>query len=452
MAARIPVSALCCDSLSPQHGSGPRRLRIGSSGKERSPRNDSLGTFDDSDSSEDARQRRVDDWFVAPRYEPVSWLGHGSFGRVIRARDTQTNQKVAIKRIQGIFDDDCFCRQVAREVSLLRLLQHPCLVRLVDVVAPGLECGSFNEVYIVMETCHSDLRKFCESPEIVVDLDLAKRMMWTLLLGLTYLHSACVWHRDLKPGNCLLTEHWSVKIADFGLARAVGRTQQFHQRGPEGHAALYDEEGNCNLRRDLTRQVGTRAYRAPEMILRQRRYTEMVDVWSAGCVYAELLWTVAGAEGCRRRGDTLFHGRACCPVSDDCPASQAGDPSKDILSDVFDLIGTPTEAEVERTEGERAREYLRSFPRRQGRGFQAEFPHADQGSIDILRGSLCFDPDARLTARELLHHGGVFDRVHENDEVSLAPGKIDWPYDVRHVGDKEVIRAVLVREILKMRL
>ncbi|CAK0794281.1 unnamed protein product [Prorocentrum cordatum] len=193
-----------------------------------------------------------------------------------------------------------------------------------------------------METCHSDLRKFCESPQ-VVDLDLVKRLMWTLLLGLTYLHSACVWHRDLKPGNCLLTEQWSVKIADFGLARAVGRTQQFHQRGPEGHATLYNREGNSGLRRDLTRQVGTRVYRAPEMILRQRRYSEMVDVWSAGCVYGELLWTAAGAEGRGRRGHTLFHGGACCPRPDECRAAQGWDPSKDLLSSVFDLIGTPSE-------------------------------------------------------------------------------------------------------------
>jgi len=450
MALRIPVAALCCDSLSPQHGSGPRRLRIGSSGKERSPRNDSLGTFDDSDSSEDARQKS-EAWFIAPRYEPVSWLGHGSFGRVIRATDTQTKQAVAIKRIQGIFDDDCFCRHVARELSLLRLLQHPCLVQLIDIHAPGLESGNFNEVYIVMETCHSDLRKFCESPQ-VVDLDLVKRLMWTLLLGLTYLHSACVWHRDLKPGNCLLTEQWSVKIADFGLARAVGRTQQFHQRGPEGHATLYDQEGNSGLRRDLTRQVGTRVYRAPEMILRQRRYSEMVDVWSAGCVYGELLWTAAGAEGCGRRGHTLFHGGACRPRSDECHAAQGWDPSEDLLSSVFDLIGTPSEEEVQRTEDERAREYLRSFQPREGRGFQAEFPHADKDSVELLRRSLCFDPDARLTARELLRHSGIFEHVCGRDEVVLAPGKIDWPYDVRVVADEQDIRGVLVREILKVRL
>lgn len=136
-----------------------------------------------------------------------------------KATDLRSNSVVAIKRIQGVFDDASDCRRVLREITLMRLFDHPNVTKLIDVIVPD-DLESFEELYIVMEYCHSDLSKLVNS-KIKLDLKQVKFILSNLLHGLKHLHNREVAHRDFKPGNILVNKDCTTKICDFGFARSL---------------------------------------------------------------------------------------------------------------------------------------------------------------------------------------------------------------------------------------
>lgn len=118
-----------------------------------------------------------------------------------------------------------------------------------------------------------------------------KTLLYNLLVGLKYVHSAGIYHRDLKPANCLVNQDCSVKICDFGLARTVDKpaANQKLPASPRGEQEVVGVPHTKNMKKQLTGHVVTRWYRAPELILLQENYTEAIDVWSVGCIFAELM-------------------------------------------------------------------------------------------------------------------------------------------------------------------
>lgn len=238
------------------------------------------------------------DWKVPRRYEVRNLIGTGSYGHVCEAYDSENKRVVAIKKIHRVFEDLVDGKRILREIAILSRLDHYNVVKILDVCVPD-NLSKFDEIYIVLELADSDLKKLFRTEVFLSELHL-KTLLYNLLVGLKYVHSAGIYHRDLKPANCLVNQDCSVKICDFGLARTVDKPAAV-QRLPQSPRQSTNEPEQAqqqsvpvvsrtnNMRNQLTGHVVTRWYRAPELILLQENYTEAIDVWSVGCIFAELL-------------------------------------------------------------------------------------------------------------------------------------------------------------------
>ena len=146
-------------------------------------------------------------------------LGTGSYGKVALATRKSTGQKVAIKRMENIFEDETDCKRILREVTLMRKLKHPFVVELVELLYPD-NPESFDTLYVVMEYAESDLKKIIKS-NINLEMQHTQHIIYNLLCAVKYLHESNVLHRDLKPANVLINEDCTVKLCDYGLARSI---------------------------------------------------------------------------------------------------------------------------------------------------------------------------------------------------------------------------------------
>ena len=164
-------------------------------------------------------------WKLGSKYKLEKILGRGSYGSVAQAIQLETGKKVAVKKISNVFDNTVDCKRILREIIILSQLDHPCIVKLLEVVVPSskVELETFDELYLVLEFCDSDLKKLMKS-SLNLELNHIKTILWNLLHAMKYLHEARVIHRDLKPANILLNEDCTIKICDFGLARTVDDT------------------------------------------------------------------------------------------------------------------------------------------------------------------------------------------------------------------------------------
>ena len=198
-------------------------------------------------------------------------LGRGSFGLVATACDSQQGGKpVAVKRIRPYANDEWDARHTLREIRLMRLLgPHPNVISLFDLSL----CEEKAELYMVMELMDCDLHRIIQSKQALTDLHL-KTFALQLLEGIKAMHAVGVFHRDLKPGNLLVSKDCQLRITDFGLARFMD------ERTLSG----------ANANNPMTEYVVTRWYRSPELLLAPSRpYSEAIDMWSVGCIVAELL-------------------------------------------------------------------------------------------------------------------------------------------------------------------
>merc|ERR1711934_1002001 len=169
-----------------------------------------------------------------------------------------TSERLAIKKISNAFENVVDAKRMLREIKLLRHLQHENIVKIKDILPPpSLE--NFKDMYILYELMDTDLHQIIRSSQPLSD-EHCQYFIYELLRGLKYIHSANVLHRDLKPSNLLLNA-----ICDFGLARTNSEKEY------------------------MTEYVVTRWYRAPELLLSCAVYTAAIDIWSVGCIFAELL-------------------------------------------------------------------------------------------------------------------------------------------------------------------
>ena len=290
------------------------------------------------------KSSKFEGWDVGSDFELVKNLGSGSYGSVCEATHKPTKTKVAIKKVLNLFDDNIACKRVLREVNLLRRLNHPNVVKLYEILEPK-DSKSFDSIYLVMEYAQSDIKKLVKSAIHLQKIHIQK-LVYNLLVGLKYTHSAGVLHRDIKPANILINENCSVRICDFGLGRSVagvegtsikemkkvgnfeelkncpddedvdmkdsqpakitnksdemtdissfmslkGEVKQEEEKKKEIKAKIEKtRELRRSMKRQLTGHVVTRWYRAPEIILLVNDYGPAVDVWAVGCIFAELL-------------------------------------------------------------------------------------------------------------------------------------------------------------------
>ncbi|CAO2581883.1 Cyclin-dependent kinase 2 [Lemmus lemmus] len=203
-------------------------------------------------------------------FQKVEKIGEGTYGVVYKAKNKLTGEVVALKKIRLDTETEGVPSTAIREISLLKELNHPNIVktfscRLLDVI------HTENKLYLVFEFLHQDLKKFMDASALTgIPLPLIKSYLFQLLQGLAFCHSHRVLHRDLKPQNLLINAEGSIKLADFGLARAFGVPV-----------------------RTYTHEVVTLWYRAPEILLGCKYYSTAVDIWSLGCIFAEMVRRLA---------------------------------------------------------------------------------------------------------------------------------------------------------------
>ncbi|EAW96856.1 CDK2 isoform 7 [Pan troglodytes] len=150
-------------------------------------------------------------------FQKVEKIGEGTYGVVYKARNKLTGEVVALKKIRLDTETEGVPSTAIREISLLKELNHPNIVKLLDVI------HTENKLYLVFEFLHQDLKKFMDASALTgIPLPLIKSYLFQLLQGLAFCHSHRVLHRDLKPQNLLINTEGAIKLADFGLARAFG--------------------------------------------------------------------------------------------------------------------------------------------------------------------------------------------------------------------------------------
>lgn len=402
----------------------------------------------------------ADKWKIPPRYEVKHLIGTGSYGSVCEAYDNEKKRIVAIKRIAHMFEDLIDCKRILREIAILSKLAHENVVQLYDLVDPK-NMRTFDELYMVMEICDSDLKKLCKTDVTLTPLHI-NTLLYNLLVGLKYLHSAGIYHRDLKPANCLVNQDCSVKICDFGLSRAIGEVVQANlqelpntprQDGVDpasGEMPVPAVPHTQRLKRHLTGHVVTRWYRAPELILLQENYTEAIDIWSVGCIYAELLGMLEGTKT-QDRGP-LFPGSSCFPLSPDhkhkTDYKYHTRGKHDQLNMIFNLLGTPSEADIESLEREDARRYLKCFAKREGSGIGEKFPHVEDASIDMLQRMLRFNPNERCSVVQALEMPVVAE-IRDPARETTAPRLVQLEFEKEPDLDEGLLRKYFCREIRK---
>ncbi|KAH9739642.1 protein kinase domain-containing protein [Citrus sinensis] len=221
------------------------------------------------------------------QYEKVEKIGEGTYGVVYKARNCVTNETIALKKIRLEQEDEGVPSTAIREISLLKEMQHGNIVRLQDVV------HSEKKLYLVFEYLDLDLKKHMDScPDFANDPRLIKTFLYQILRGIAYCHSHRVLHRDLKPQNLLIDRRTNaLKLADFGLARAFGipvRTFTHEHWGSTGISIYFSFLRYRVLAGSLILQF-LNVIIAPEILLGSRHYSTPVDVWSVGCIFAEMV-------------------------------------------------------------------------------------------------------------------------------------------------------------------
>lgn len=189
------------------------------------------------------------------------------------------------------------------------------------------------------------------------------------------------------------------------------------------------------FKRELTGHVGTRWYRPPEIILLEKVYSTAMDVWSAGCVFAELLGMVkANVAGYKER-HALFPGTSCFPLS---PSSK---PTMDIagycisprdqMKVIIELKGTPTDNDTSFVNDNKANEYLKNFPASDGKSMRKVFPKEDKYAISLLDKMLAFNPYFRITVKEALRH-----KYFADTDIRTKEYEIEWGKSIELIADK----------------
>ncbi|XP_047158838.1 mitogen-activated protein kinase 9-like isoform X2 [Vigna umbellata] len=337
----------------------------------------------------------------ASRYDILEVIGKGSYGVVCSAVDSHNGEKVAIKKINDVFEHVSDATRILREIKLLRLLRHPDIVEIKHIMLPPSR-REFRDVYVVFELMESDLHQVIKAND-----DLSPEhyqfFLYQLLRGLKFIHTANVFHRDLKPKNILANADCKLKICDFGLARV-----SFN----EAPSAIF-----------WTDYVATRWYRAPELCGSFfSKYTPAIDIWSIGCIFAEML-----------TGKPLFPGKNVVHQ----------------LDLITDLLGTPPTETISKIRNEKARRYLGSMRKKQPIPFTKKFPNVDPLGLHLLERLLAFDPKDRPAAEEALSDPYFNGLANVDREPSTQPiSKLEFEFERRKLT-KDDVRELIYREILE---
>ncbi|XP_037961117.1 cyclin-dependent kinase 1-like [Teleopsis dalmanni] len=281
-------------------------------------------------------------------FQKIEKIGEGTYGVVYKAKNLSTGQIVAMKKIRLESDDEGIPSTAIREISLLKELTHPNIVCLDDVVMEE------NRLYLIFEYLSMDLKKYMDSipPEKYIDEELVRSYLYQITSAILFCHRRRVLHRDLKPQNLLIDKKGVIKVADFGLGRSIGIPVRIY-----------------------THEIVTLWYRAPEVLLGSPRYACPVDIWSIGCIFAEMATR-----------KPLFQ----------------GDSEIDQLFRMFRILKTPTEDIWPGVTS--LPDYKTTFPCWSTYQLNNQLKNLNEKGIDLIKKMLIYDPIHRISAKEILNH------------------------------------------------
>ncbi|KAK4146287.1 kinase-like domain-containing protein [Dichotomopilus funicola] len=283
----------------------------------------------------------------AASFQQLEKLGEGTYATVFKGRNRQTGELVALKEIH-LDSEEGTPSTAIREISLMKELKHENIVALHDVI------HTENKLMLVFEYMDGDLKKYMDTQgdRGALKPPVIKSFMYQLLKGIDFCHKNRVLHRDLKPQNLLINGKGQLKLGDFGLARAFGIPVN-----------------------TFSNEVVTLWYRAPDVLLGSRTYNTSIDIWSAGCIMAE-----------------MFSGRPLFP----------GTTNEDQIIRIFRIMGTPSE----RTWPGLSQfpEYKTTWQMYATQPLSSILPQIDPVGIDLLQRMLQLRPELRISAAEALTH------------------------------------------------
>jgi len=329
-----------------------------------------------------------------PRYKLEKILGSGSYGVVMRARDTaDNNQLVAIKRVnKEIFEETILAKRILREIKLLSPFRDDNIVRLRNLLTP--KSANFDAFFIVMDLMDTDVKQVLRSGQKLTDAHI-QFFLYQALRGLRVIHGCGVIHRDITPANILVNTNCDLKMCDFGLAKEES------------------EEGE-----DMTDYVTMRWYRAPELVMEHKAYSGQIDVWGLGLIFGELL----GAK----------------------PMCQGKDRVNQ-LDKIVEVTGTPSETEISSMGSAAAQKYLRKKSQRPPMNLKEKFPNASADALDLLSKFLQFHPEKRISVAAAMKHPYLAPLYDEADEKVLLP---PFTFDEnKHRSVMEVKKAIMEEAI-----
>ncbi|XP_061991277.1 cyclin-dependent kinase C-2-like [Rosa rugosa] len=295
-------------------------------------------------------------------FEKLEQIGEGTYGQVYMAKEIKTGEIVALKKIRMDNEREGFPITAIREIKILKKLHHDNVIKLKEIVtSPGPEKDEQGRpdgnkykggIYMVFEYMDHDLTGLADRPGMRFSVPQIKCYMRQLLTGLHYCHVNQVLHRDIKGSNLLIDNEGNLKLADFGLARS------------------FSNDHNANL----TNRVITLWYRPPELLLGATKYGPAVDMWSVGCIFAELL-----------------HGKPIFPGKDE----------PEQLNKIFELCGAADEVNWP---GVTKIPWYNNFKptRPMKRRLREVFRHFDRHALELLERMLTLDPSQRISAKDAL--------------------------------------------------
>ena len=351
------------------------------------------------------------DRHVLRKYDIVQKLGKGAYGIVWKAIDKRSNDKVALKKIFDAFQNATDAQRTFREVVFLQQMdKHENIVQLQNVI----KADNDRDLYLIFEYMDTDLHAVIRAN--ILEPVHKQYIMYQSFKALMYMHSAQLVHRDMKPSNLLLNGECLMKVADFGLARSLTKSNQ-----------LDDIEHGAPI---LTDYVATRWYRAPEILLGSTKYGKAVDLWSLGCIFGEML----GARPVFQGSSTLNQ-----------------------LEKIVEVVGRPTRDEVESMKSPFAATMLDNIkmnPHTRPTRWADMYPHADMNCIDLLGKLMQWDPSKRITALEGMQHPAcrqflTTDPFCREPLRRTAERPVTAPFDDNDKKSTQVYREKLYEEIYK---